>query len=500
MLRLIILLAASLLALPSAAQNTDLGVRAFSCKGGAPAFPGARGWGQCATGWRGGAIVKVTNTNDTGAGSLRECLELHFPRVCLFDIGGTIEVNEPLDIRLNTEGNGGNVYVAGQSAPEDSGGIQVTLAATNASASTLQIFSTSDVLVRHLRLRPGEGQVSTASVSGILCRNCQHTMLDHVSIQYATDQNLTVNADAFSFQATSRAAARYITIQDSILAFALHASNHPDTPHSKAGLLCQITGGDFTAGDRCGYMSMIGNYIAHNNDRNPELQSNGEPFEFVNNLIYNPTSDILELVESNGAGLINVISNAVFEGSNTVDAPAPRLIECTDNGAFEWDVYLFGNIDEDNRAASNAGGEADVIDPALPCNQVSTPVEALTGPIIRADDLASIILPTVGATAPARDALDTLVTGHCCPGNAGSRVDDPVEVTGAGLTGGFPTLAAGTAPVDTDGDGMPDAWEDAFGVGFSTFFDAWADRNSDGWSNLEEYLNFRAGDIPDPRP
>ena len=134
--------------------------------------------------------------------------------------------------------------------------------------------------------------------------------------------------------------------------------------------------------------------------------------------------------------------------------------------------------------------------------QLTEPTESATGSVIRAEDLDDVLLSpvNVGATAPALDALDTLVTGHCCVSNLGARVDDPTDVTGAGLTGGYPTLAAGTVETDTDGDGMPDAWENAFGRGYALNFDAWADRDSDGWSNLEEYLNFRAGDIADPRP
>jgi hypothetical protein len=51
--------------------------------------------------------------------------------------------------------------------------------------------------------------------------------------------------------------------------------------------------------------------------------------------------------------------------------------------------------------------------------------------------------------------------------------------------GGWPTLNSLPAPADSDKDGMADAWESANGL---NSVDA-EDRNADGYSNLEEYIN-----------
>ena len=54
--------------------------------------------------------------------------------------------------------------------------------------------------------------------------------------------------------------------------------------------------------------------------------------------------------------------------------------------------------------------------------------------------------------------------------------------------GGWPELKSTPAPVDTDHDGMPDAWEKTHGLDPN---DA-ADRNrlaADGYTMLETYLN-----------
>jgi hypothetical protein len=43
--------------------------------------------------------------------------------------------------------------------------------------------------------------------------------------------------------------------------------------------------------------------------------------------------------------------------------------------------------------------------------------------------------------------------------------------------------------VDTDHDGMPDAWEAAHGLNLNNPDDRNGDYNSDGYTNLEDYLN-----------
>jgi pectate lyase len=74
------------------------------------AFPAAMGYGQTAVGWRSGQIIHVTNLQDSGPGSLRACVEgSEEPRVCVFDVSGTIYVDREINARPN-------VYVAGQTA------------------------------------------------------------------------------------------------------------------------------------------------------------------------------------------------------------------------------------------------------------------------------------------------------------------------------------------------------------------------------------------------
>ena len=62
-------------------------------------------------------------------------------------------------------------------------------------------------------------------------------------------------------------------------------------------------------------------------------------------------------------------------------------------------------------------------------------------------------------------------------------IDSPQQV------GGYPAYAAGEPPPDTDGDGLPDAWERAHRLNPDNRADGNADPDGDGYTNLEDYLH-----------
>lgn len=121
-----------------------------------------------------------------------------------------------------------------------------------------------------------------------------------------------------------------------------------------------------------------------------------------------------------------------------------------------------------------------------------------------AADAYDRVLDYAGASL-SRDSFDDLMVSDARNGVA--------SYTGNGLSKGFvnsqddnrpadapedwsawPTLVSTAAPADTDGDGMPDEWERANGLDLSDPKDG-KTIGSDGYSNLERYLNSLVADI-----
>lgn len=76
----------------------------------APAFPGAEGHGRYVTGGRGGKVIHVTNLNDRGTGSFRAAVSGSSKKIVVFDVAGVIPLETDLSI-------GANTTIMGQTAP-----------------------------------------------------------------------------------------------------------------------------------------------------------------------------------------------------------------------------------------------------------------------------------------------------------------------------------------------------------------------------------------------
>ncbi len=117
--------------------------------------------------------------------------------------------------------------------------------------------------------------------------------------------------------------------------------------------------------------------------------------------------------------------------------------------------------------------------------QVQTVNQPFTAPPVntaKAGAAFEAVLANAGATLPRRDAVDTRIVAEVRE-RRGSIIDSQQQV------GAWPELKSTTAPKDSDGDGMPDDWEKRYGLNPRDPSDANLDKDGDGYTNIEEYLN-----------
>ena len=438
-----------------------------------PAFPDAVGFGKTANGWRGGDVIAITNLQDSGAGSLRDCVEnTQKPRVCVFDVSGTIFLKRPLFISSN-------LYLAGQTAPGQ--GVQLRLQGGDATPVILK--NTSNVLIRFLKIRPGAGTKKSANIDAITVESSRFIYLDALSMQFASDETFNIHVN--------KTAVHNVTLARSILSHSLDHSVHPKGRHSKGALICSHEGpASMPLG--CGSISIIQNLFAHNRDRNPDVKgADIGPIEIINNVFYDPISQLGEFYDLLGPVIIHYIGNVTQSGPSTKRAPALAAVE-----AFDWDedfdlqIFEQDNINLGRNACAHPT-RLPILNPEAEKFRIAAPENGSGFTPLPAEAVLTDIGGIVGAQLPRWGGLDGLdaraVTDFkTCKGKV---IDTPQQA------GGWPALIESRRDPDSDGDGMPDSWENMkSGLSATTGGQAWQDRDNDGWSNIEEYLSWLAGD------
>ena len=396
-----------------------------------PAFPGAEGFGADTPGGRGGRVIAVTNTNDSGPGSFRAACEANGPRIVVFRTGGLI------DLKKNIVVVNPYLTIAAQTAPAD--GICLR--------DHQIVIDTHDVIVRYLRSRPGDisgKEVDAISIAG----SSRNVIADHCSATWSVDECLSPSGGIAD-----------VTVQWCLIAEGLNHSVHKKGPHGY-GSLVRAAGG----------LSLHHNLWAHNPGRNPRLGDNyGRPpfptFDVRNNVIYDyggpsVTGDHLEA---------NYINNYIRPGPDT---KRRETIGPTATAALKF--YLDGN---------ELAGKitADLFAKMEGVTIARTPFAAPPVHTVSAAEAYQVVLADVGANVPVRDAVDARIIADVRNG-AGRFVDSQKQV------GGWPDYRPGAPPRDTDGDGIPDDWETAHGLNPNDPNDA-AKMRPSGYTAIEEYIN-----------
>jgi len=453
------LLGVSLLALLVGAGSI-LFVRASEqgpCGSGLPAFPGAEGFGCGAVGGRFGAVVTVTNLDDAGPGSFRAAMEESGRRTVVFRVSGTAELTEQVVV------DDPYVTVAGQTAP--GGGF--TLKAAEGNTSGLLDIRTHDVVVRFLRFRPGAPRgASGENVDGVTIwkSDAHDVVIDHNSLSWAVDENASTWDDA-----------RDITFSWNIIAQGLRESTHPKGEHSK-GLL--------VSGARVRNVTVHHNLFAHNTARNPQISTDG-PAQVTNNVVYNYGDLAFQTSNPRGAPHVDVSGNYFRAGPDS-DPDRYEIDVYAIEGAGDWSIWANGNIGPHRSGGDDA--EADGVSPDgrnllvddsgddLPALTTTSAAKALTD-----------VLDGAGARVPYLDPVDRRIIEDVRQQRDG-MINDPADV------GGWPALPSEDPPSDADSDGMPDDWETARGLDLGAD-DSAEDRDGDGYTNIEEYINGLVADL-----
>lgn len=498
-----------------------------------PAFPGAEGNGRYVKGGRSADgttnVYHVTNLNDSGEGSLRWALSQAGPRTIVFDVSGYIDLKSNLKITSNTT-------IAGQTAP----GNGITLR-----YYTVEFTNCSNVIVRFIRFRRSQVKNVNDGADATWGRNKNDIILDHCSFSWSIDEvasfydnrNFTMQwcniTEGLANPGHSKGAHSYGGIWGGKEAsfhhnFIAHVQNR--APRFN-GARCNWSGYDKTK-----YANSI----------------QAERVDFRNCVMYN-WGDGNGCYGGPGGGQTNMINNYYKAGPGTKNKTRVTQVSVSDskNGGdnpfpgYASRYYINGNyVTAAGDAAENYDWKGVIYDGGLMTQngeryikdaehrygdveyvnisgtdcvklKLDNPIEAGEITTHSAQTAYEKVLAYCGASLY-RDAVDARNAEEASNGTVTYNGDVPyVDATGKqyptsktkGIldfindpekeanpkTASYPELASETRPADydSDGDGIPDAWEDANGLDKNDPSDANLKTiDTKGWySNLEVYLN-----------
>lgn len=452
------------------------------------AFPGAEGGGMYTTGGRGGKIIHVTNLNDSGEGSLRAAVSQSGARTIVFDVAGVIELQSKLRIK------NGDLTIAGQTAPGD--GICIKNYAT--------VVEADNVIIRFLRFRLGDQGANTDDgEDAIWGRRQSDIILDHCSMSWSIDE-------CASFYGNSN-----FTMQWCIMTESLRHSVHGKGNHGYGG----IWGGENA--------SFHHNMLANHDSRNPrfdhpEIYENPSSpdkrgnVDYRNNTVYNWGSNSTYGGEG---GHFNMVGNYYRQGPASKDRK--YFIDAngiyTSNGTDYGYPYLFmsGNYyvqypDMDaqdgvywhDHSTNTPPDPSRLLDDLLPIYGMDGQPAYTTTHSAQA---AFEKICEVGGASLVRDEVDeracrdaksgTASVNDGGNGSTGGIIDTPTAV------GGWPVYSADTPneandKTDTDNDGIPDWFEEKFGLDQDTDDASGMTIDIYGrYSNFEMYLHYLVRNI-----
>ena len=452
--------------------------------GTARAFPGAEGGGMYATGGRGGKVYHVTSLEDNSSkeGTLRYGIERgDRPLTIVFDVAGIIPLNSMLNIKK------GDLTIAGQTAPGDGICLKNYTFRINA----------SNVIVRFIRCRMGDEKKTEDDAIQVMDHEddkFSDIIIDHCSVSWSTDECATFYG------------MKNFTFQWNIVSESLRNSVHDKGAHGYGGIW---------GGTNATYHH---NFLAHHDSRNPRLDhdyvsTQKGPVTIADNVVYNWSGDSCyggESSSKNGSDYrkYNFFNNYYKPGPAT-SSKRMYLInpttKCSNCGGtiLPGHFYMEGNIlhgssivNADNWTGTTASADVIAKIKATELFHYTESPSALS--VHSAGDAFDAVLAYSGASL-SRDSIDERLAGEARDGKytyTGSNGSKNGLIDTQSDVGGWPEYK-GEASNDSDADGMPDWFEEQFGLGKSNPADA-ASTGLDKYkryTNLEMYLHYLVREI-----
>lgn len=387
------------------------------------AFPGAQGTAAHTPGGRDGKILRVTTLAADGPGSFKEAITAKGPRIVVFEVGGVIDLGMK-ELRIDEP----FLTIAGQTAPHPG----VTLIKGGLT------IAAHDVVIRHIRIRPGDGGKPkwSGDIDAITTvRGAHDVIVDHCSLSWATDENLSASSTRFHGESEAEwmaNASRRITYSNNIVAEGLAHATHPKGEHSKGSLIH----------DHVNDVLIVGNLYAHNYERSP-LFKGGARGQVINNLIYDPGQRAIHynliaeewLGHPYSRGDMVVRGNVMRAGRST--EPLAFMMV---GGSGDLDLYMDDNlvVDRLGNASIPEQGRYTTA-PIQVARRKTAPALPFGVRLLPSAQVQDAVIESVGATPWDRDLVDRRIVADVIEGR-GEIIDSQDQV------GGYPAYKEGRKP------------------------------------------------------
>ena len=450
-------------------------------------FPGCVGHGRQTQGARAGRnieLYRVENLNTSGKGSFKDAISQP-NRIIVFGVAGV------LDMKKETYVFKDNQTVLFETAPGD--GIELYNGRVSSSGA-------SNVIVRYMRMRMGRQYSGSDSGDAGGLSSGENQVYDHCSFTWGCDENFSINAD------NKGTRPKNITLQNSIIG---------------QGCMNHSAGGLIQTNDDEG-ITIYRNLLIDNGTRNFKVKGLNQ---YVNNVVYNWGNGGAYIMGGDSEGHSStIIENNYFitgpcwvwrntaasdvdediKGDESVCIPSDNdgkyymvLSQEKPSKAFSrgndgFDTYFKGNYYDDNTDGVLNGVELTEANWDSYHNFRPTFLASPSSlhPIIEAmsaKEAYDWVVAHVGASLPVRDVVDQFMVDELTSlGLKGTIIRDTRNTTQLPIADTWQQINTVSNIEDTDGDGMPDEFEDKWGLDKNNPKDA-VKEAANGYTNIENY-------------